>query len=60
MRIELTEMQALSLAELISQYLDHAGVLLTHQGDSVYVAFGRASFYVATDGTYEEVLSDGY
>ena len=54
MQVELTEAQALVLADLIPQYLGREGVLLTRQGDSVYMAFGRASFHVAADGITEE------
>jgi hypothetical protein len=54
MQVMLTEAQASALADLIGQFLDEQGLLLTRQGTSVYAAFGLASFHVGDDGTVEE------
>jgi hypothetical protein len=54
MQVQLTDSQAVVLADLIAKHSDGDGVLLTQHGSAVYAAFGGASFTISADGAVAE------
>jgi hypothetical protein len=55
MQVQLTDSQAVVLADLIAKHSNGEGVLLTQQSAAVYAAFYAKSFTIYADGeTVEE------